>query len=382
MQARLRGNDTSAQPVPPRPRNARVSSLLDPRLRDQRIKQEPCPTPPPFLDGSHSHRSLTPHLQYWASASPASFADSGLDSDVFNFSLENNGQRRLSSSLLTGSAIADDEEDTSVGESSKLKGVLWPGMDIFDSATTEMRRRRNQKKDVSVLEQLEQNSQLVEPTEMIFTPLGSLKRQRRISGSVYDDSSPLKSDTSPRRMTVRRPVLADLDANQNRRNRQQNAPPARRGRPRAVRPNDEDEYLTSIRNVGRPKKKPFEVFQDQEVSFENPAAFSYLTAEFNYPHHLNSVQAYPTQPQEGIFQDQKENIDPFHCSLPRQQRQQHQQMQPYFALSNNAFSACFEAFQGHQPTGFYPNPSFFDAYYQSNPDFDDGRTITAPPSDT
>ncbi|KAK8202392.1 hypothetical protein IWZ01DRAFT_545929 [Phyllosticta capitalensis] len=40
--------------------------------------------------------------------------------------------------------------DTTVSEASKLKGVLWPCKDIFDSATPETKRKRNQKKDVTL----------------------------------------------------------------------------------------------------------------------------------------------------------------------------------------------------------------------------------------
>lgn len=66
-----------------------------------------------------------------------------------------------------------------------LKGIYWPGMDLFDSATAEMKRKRNQKKDISVLEQMKINSTEVEPTEWIFNPAGELERTRYI----FDDST-------------------------------------------------------------------------------------------------------------------------------------------------------------------------------------------------
>ncbi|THC99293.1 hypothetical protein EYZ11_001199 [Aspergillus tanneri] len=79
-------------------------------------------------------------------------------------------------------------------EIARLKGVLWPGMDIFDSATEQMRRKRNQKKDESILKMMEKTSMCVEPTELIFSPTGVLRKQRVISGNV-EDSSPLKGET-------------------------------------------------------------------------------------------------------------------------------------------------------------------------------------------
>ncbi|KAK2861258.1 hypothetical protein FQN49_004380, partial [Arthroderma sp. PD_2] len=55
----------------------------------------------------------------------------------------------------------EDEEPIQRGsdEASRLKGIFWPGMDIFDSATEEMRRKRNQKKDGSILKQMEETSE-------------------------------------------------------------------------------------------------------------------------------------------------------------------------------------------------------------------------------
>ncbi|PGH27891.1 hypothetical protein AJ80_00441 [Polytolypa hystricis UAMH7299] len=103
-------------------------------------------------------------------------------------------------------ALDDDEEGevgAGGGEMTKLKGVLWPGMDIFDSATEQMRRKRNQKKDGSILKQMEKTSENVEPTEMVFSPGGTLRKERLISGMV-DDSSPLQGETPiPKRRATR-----------------------------------------------------------------------------------------------------------------------------------------------------------------------------------
>ena len=113
-------------------------------------------------------------------------------------------------------AEADKER---ADEMARLKGVLWPGMDIFDSATQQMRRKRNQKKDSNVLKMMEKTSKQVEPTELIFSPTGILRKQRVISGNV-DDESPLKGETpipkhrQPRpRPRTRRNALRQNDPN-------------------------------------------------------------------------------------------------------------------------------------------------------------------------
>ncbi|EEP82873.1 predicted protein [Uncinocarpus reesii 1704] len=109
----------------------------------------------------------------------------------------------------------EEEEIEHREEISKLKGVFWPGMDIFDSATEQMRRKRNQKKDGSVLKQMEKTSEAVEPTELVFSPGGTLRKARLISGMV-DDSSPLKGETPiPKKRVTRprRPPLAQSNPN-------------------------------------------------------------------------------------------------------------------------------------------------------------------------
>jgi hypothetical protein len=105
-------------------------------------------------------------------------------------------------------------------ENSKLKGVVWPGMDLFDAATAEMRRRRNQKKDGSALIQMERSSRTVEPTEVIYSPEGTVVKQRVITGMVEDSSSPLKGESPiPRKLVrQRRPPLAEVSGNVTRKN--------------------------------------------------------------------------------------------------------------------------------------------------------------------
>lgn len=108
-----------------------------------------------------------------------------------------------------------EEEDDSILEVTRLKGVFWPGMDLFDAATPNTRRKRNQKKNTSVAESLERQSQLVEPNEVIFTPLGTLRKSRYISGQIEYDSSPYKLELptpQPKRRAGRK-ALIDKDTN-------------------------------------------------------------------------------------------------------------------------------------------------------------------------
>jgi len=71
-----------------------------------------------------------------------------------------------------------------------LKGVRWPGMDLFDSATSEKKRLRNQRKDVSVLAQMVRTSAEVHPTELVFDMGGQLQKTRDIFGPLSCESSP------------------------------------------------------------------------------------------------------------------------------------------------------------------------------------------------
>ena len=121
------------------------------------------------------------------------------------------GVSSMSSSTAPSDSIGDTE---SSGDSSKLKGIIWPGMDLFDSASMDARRKRNQKKESTVLESMQAQSERVEPTEVIYFPTWDVKKARYISGEV--ESSPPSSVSPKRRQrsNVGRRPLAELDANQ------------------------------------------------------------------------------------------------------------------------------------------------------------------------
>jgi hypothetical protein len=80
---------------------------------------------------------------------------------------------------------ADDAENETEKEVSKLKGIYWPGMDLFDSATADMKRMRNQKKDGTALQQMKRSSAEIEPTEWIFNADGEFRRAR----DIFDEST-------------------------------------------------------------------------------------------------------------------------------------------------------------------------------------------------
>ena len=110
-------------------------------------------------------------------------------------------------------AVTDPVTPKAEGESPKLKGVFWPGMDLFDAATEDMRRRRNQKKDGSALKNMERTSELVMPAEAIYSPKGTWQKTRVITGNV-DDTSPLRGETPvPKPVRRRREPLAEKDGN-------------------------------------------------------------------------------------------------------------------------------------------------------------------------
>lgn len=120
--------------------------------------------------------------------------------------------KRSPSDLAESLDLAEDDDES---EASRLKGLIWPGMDIFDAATEEMRRKRNQRKDGTLLKQMERCSERIEATETIFSPSGIMRKQRAITGNV-EDTSPLKGETPvPKKRAVRpkRSALTEINPN-------------------------------------------------------------------------------------------------------------------------------------------------------------------------
>lgn len=389
-------------------------NIVDPRLSVMAIKPEPrsTPTPPPRLHQyTHSH-PFASRVQMWTSASPSSF---GQDSTEYEWPAESNDSFEYSiyngpypTSVDNTSAVADDNDESIVPDYAKLKGVYWPGMDIFDSATPEMKRKRNQKKDDSVVEQLECNSREVEPLERIFLPSGTLKRERRISGSSYEESSPIKEELSPQAHRFVRPALSELDKNRDNHNR--TTMRTRKNRPLVHQlDHDVSEYDKPgyADLVGGRKRRLFDVYQDQNaqnILQNQPPSFKYLASEFQYrapPEHNNlhhgQSQLHPqgytysythspcygqTQTQSQLLttprwhQDEKENYGAL--------AYQYANYYPHYAAQCAQYSACSTGNCTEVNSTLFTNPfQNFSTYKPTEPDLDvdDQETISAPPSE-
>ena len=95
-----------------------------------------------------------------------------------------------------GRCQSEDMKETEEGpilRTPELKGVYYPGMSLFDSASPEAQRKRNQRKGESTIAQIEQESREIECNEYIYWPDGTLKMCRFITGDAQ--TSPLKEDT-------------------------------------------------------------------------------------------------------------------------------------------------------------------------------------------
>ena len=117
--------------------------------------------------------------------------------------------------ILKSEVCATTIDDDGISESSVLKGIIWPGMDLFDSASPEAKKMRNQKKHLSVLSKMETNSGLVEPTEVIYFPSWEIKTERFISGDVESSPEVEPAPKPKRRYSSRNKKLplGDVDTN-------------------------------------------------------------------------------------------------------------------------------------------------------------------------
>ncbi|KAF2141747.1 uncharacterized protein K452DRAFT_358843 [Aplosporella prunicola CBS 121167] len=400
-----RSKPSSARPTQADDLRRRAINSLDPRLSAPPVKDEPSPTPPPMLGDTFSYHTYPRMTSSWPSPHTAStdttLTTPGMDgSDVFTESTDT-FERKLTSpspfSTLGESTLAEADVDMrdpmAVSEASKLKGVYWPGMDIFDSATPEMKRKRNQKKDTSVLEQLEENSREVEPNEMVFTPFGSLYKSKTISGSDTS-SSPIKLDASPKCPRLNRAALLDLDLNQPR-SRRRKSP-----RKRRVQETYGDEDLELELTLGtvrtQKKKRGLVPFRDDEqadeVTFGRPASFSMLTAPF-HPQPDPTMQFDFGKTYADAFQMSYDtagldfNVATptyFSSNLPAPnylQQNLHNDMSAFF---NSQFSLTGQSWTGtsFQLPDAQPNVEAEpDEKPQYQHDVDDEATIAAPPSD-
>jgi hypothetical protein len=298
---------------------------LDPRLADSQDDQQHAntiltPTTPSRLPMANNNATSRtgPTLRFLRSSNPAKLNvlhpmhASGLGDETRSLALPVTPMRRRhrpqplertwTSSRDTPDPFIDSGDQTQVSgdaeidktraeEMARLKGVQWPGMDIFDSATVQMRRRRNQKKDSAVLKTMELTSSLVEPNEMVFSPEGTLLKEREITGNV-EDYSPLKGETPiPRRSVTRTKTARLTKADPNvpraadrkrqkidRKNveegpvrKEQDSP--RRSRRAAARTQsyvgDDEEFGFTVNTFGKRARSGFNVFVDAEQEGED-----------------------------------------------------------------------------------------------------------------
>ncbi|KAF1984598.1 hypothetical protein K402DRAFT_405958 [Aulographum hederae CBS 113979] len=353
---------------------------LDPRLVEGGVKSEHS-TPEYGIQSAIPLSSLSRSSLYM----PAMPAMPALNPH----SLYRRGPRLHRTILQDYDAYSDDESDSSeskpfsestTSECTKLKGIYWPGMDIFDSATPEMKRKRNQKKDISVVEQLELNSREVEATELIFNPYDlTFKKQRKISSLMDEESSPMRGE-SPRRAFLDRPALLEIEGNRSR--RYQESPVPRM--PDFSQAIYQDAQVEHQLTYGNKRKRGFEIFHDEEpeVTFGHPTGFNYLTSEFPYPQHNDGHYDASKTFSHHYQAFGKENNQPVYTqSWPttNSYAQHHHQQQP----------SMFAPVQHNHGLHTQVMPGFFNnnqpmnyTGYKLEDELDEERTITAPPSDT
>lgn len=336
---RRSATNTSFRSTPSVAMNARQptrqlrDSVLNPRLNPRNARGEPLsrsatPVSAVSFNGQVPNGRYAPPMQSWPTTPYAGSpvvkqesVGSSWSADSFEVDAESEfmapayggGRRRIVDE--EESVVAEDlwEMDETISDATKLKGVTWPGMAMFDSATPEMKRKRNQRKDYSVIEQLKATSEYVEPNEMIFDIDGNLRKQRVITGDPNgeDDESILSGETTPepelpKKRPARRPrpALVEKNVNTGRILRQRSSyhPPYGNNKRRAPYYDGEDEDLTY--GQPRPKKRTgLSIHRDNtgpDITFNEPAPYqlNYLSTGFRnaYQSSRNHSQMHNTQP--------------------------------------------------------------------------------------
>ncbi|OHE98975.1 hypothetical protein CORC01_05665 [Colletotrichum orchidophilum] len=95
-------------------------------------------------------------------------------------------------------------------EAARLKGTVWPGMGIFDAATPDQKKQRNQRKDASVVRKMELSSQAITTTEMVANLDLEFERTRDVYDAPSVEGTPVAK--KPRRRQ-RRSRAAEEDDN-------------------------------------------------------------------------------------------------------------------------------------------------------------------------
>ena len=313
----------------------------------------------------------------------------------------------------------EDDEDMSaerLDEMTRLKGILWPGMDLFDAATEQMRRKRNQKKDASVLKQMEKASEDVEPTEMVFSPFGTLRRERFIDGNVDETDllpgeTPLPKTRPPRRKRPAppppsiNPSFKTLGRQQGRRpNTAQDSsllesqmdPQPKYDFGNYVSP-DSSDYSFTYGDQAQRTSNGFAIFNDENKEYNIPRSGDALEDvknfgrdNSNYPANFGVIDQLKDyldskhQTRTTAFPPGKENIDPVLSQPGRVDirtgstswgGQQHSAASPQYSSHYTYGSGCppgYVPFGDHDAFGYPYNP-LFQGFSQSA----NGKEFTA-----
>ena len=310
-------------------RDSVLNPQLDPRIKVEPLSRSGTPASIFSLDPATLHRSYMPPMQSWTGTpyaqSPLKVESlSSMSDDEFAFDLAPEPEfirstRRSNRRAPSCGSLVDDEWDMeeTITDANKLKGVHWPGMAMFDSATPEMKRKRNQKKAYSVVRQLENTSAMVEATELVFDATGLLRRQRAITGNpeLEDDDSLLSGEATPepelpvKKKPTRRPrqALVERHVNTGRvlRRPESRHPSLNRSRKRGPYYDGPDEQEDDELTYGRPRPKKrtgLSIHRDNSgpnITFDQPASFNYLTSGFS----RNALQSHPTNTQPTFSQN-------------------------------------------------------------------------------
>ncbi|TKX22723.1 hypothetical protein C1H76_5040 [Elsinoe australis] len=274
-------------------------------------------------------------------------------------------------SLYAGDDV-ETEHDAKAKDSALLKGVIWPGMDLFDSATPEMQRKRNQKKSLDVVDRLEATSKEIEATEVVYTTEIIVQKSRPITGLPHSSVSPVKRPSTPpakvRKINSRRKPLASRDANSGA------VPTARKTRARttsgrgSIKTKQDENRVDSILGDTSSKPRRGRKPKARTVS-NNDVPIQATTHDMD---HLNS--AFTFQPQ---FATSFRPAEPTHYGN-----------QDAYASINNPFIPSMPSepamlpawdFLGQELTSMLTNPMFMMSSHREEDD--DERTISAPLSE-
>lgn len=285
-------------------------------------------------------------------------------------------------------------------------------MNLFDAATPEEQRRRNQKKDGSVVKIMERLSKLVEPTETVYGLDIVMRKQRHID-DLEDNSSLIEGETPvPKsKSRAKRKVLAPISANAPRlathkvrvvRARSPRRVRAKGGRPDQVRirgssvrprhalqysPTDEEtaEFQHAVRNIHlRKRLSPISVFNDESAAYQSrlppflgqhvPVNHSYnpIHQGLNFPHYpwiqpqnqnplqmqnpYNYRPVYPIYPVAHDFGVGKENMIPAAGHLHYPANPLMFGSEAPLAAEIQSSDSTYSSFSGHFGSSGLPDP--------------------------